>query len=225
MSTAPVAPPVAPSRRTIAKATIAALIVAIVILFAAVLPAEYGIDVLGTGRLLGLNNLYRAGTSAPAADTAGNPAPASAASLNAGSTSITQDVPFHEQTLELVLGPLQYIEHKYKLNKGASMIYSWSASAPIMYDLHTEPEGKPPEASESFDMGKGATRNGSYTAPYNGLHGWYFENLSDKDSVKLTIKAVGFFDSYRQYYDDDTHKDFRITGTGEGEEIPATAAK
>jgi hypothetical protein len=221
VSTAPVAPPVAPSRAAIAKATVIALIVAVLILLVAVLPAEYGIDLLGTGRLLGLNNLYRAGTSAAATDTSGNPAPASEASLNAGSTSIVQNAAFHEQTLELVLGPLQYIEHKYKLAKGASMIYSWSASAPIMYDLHTEPEGKPPEASESFDMGTSPSRSGSYTAPYNGLHGWYFENLSDKDSVKLTIKAVGFFDSYRQYYDDDTHKDFRITGKGEGEEIAA----
>ena len=224
MSTAPVAPPVAPSRAAIAKATVIALVVAIVILVVAVLPAEYGIDPLGTGRALGLSNLYGSG-AASSAPASGNPAPASAASLNAGSTSIVQNAPFHEQTIELVLGPLEFIEHKYKLAKGAGMIYSWSTSGPIMYDLHTEPEGKPPDASESFVMGTGTSGNGSYTAPYDGLHGWYFENVSEKESVKLTLKARGFFDSYRQYYDDDTHKDFRITGTGEGEEIPSTGTK
>ena len=42
----------APSKKAIAKATAIALIVAVVILFTAVLPAEYGIDPLGTGKTL-----------------------------------------------------------------------------------------------------------------------------------------------------------------------------
>jgi hypothetical protein len=226
VSTVPVAPPVAPSRAAIAKATAIALVVAVIILVVAVLPAEYGIDPLGTGRALGLTNLYSTGRgTATAADTSGNPAPASAASLNAGATSILQNTPFHEQTIELTLGAFGFIEHKYKLEKGASMIYSWSATGPVMYDLHTEPEGKPPEASESFAMGKGTSGSGSYTAPYSGLHGWYFENLNEMQSIKLTIKAVGFFDQYRQYYDDETHKDFKITGKAEGEEISGTSTK
>jgi hypothetical protein len=210
--TTPAAPPVAPSRAAILKATLLALVVAVVLLVTAVLPAEYGIDPLGTGHALGLNRLYTAGsgTAAADADTSDDPKPASAASLSAGSTHIPQDRQYRDHEIELTLGPVQYIEHKYNLAKGASMVYTVTSSGPIMWDLHTEPEGKPPDASESFAMGTGTQAAGSYTAPYAGLHGWYIENKSETTSVKVKIRAAGFFTGYRQYYDDDTHKDFRL---------------
>ena len=47
----------APPTRAIVKATLIALAVALVILFTAVLPAEYGKDPLHTGAALGLMNL------------------------------------------------------------------------------------------------------------------------------------------------------------------------
>ena len=45
------------SARTIVLATLVALVVAALVLFAAVLPAEYGIDPLGTGEAFGLLGL------------------------------------------------------------------------------------------------------------------------------------------------------------------------
>ena len=50
----------APSKRAIVKATGIALAVALLILFTAVLPAEYGIDPLRTGKALGLIGLSKA---------------------------------------------------------------------------------------------------------------------------------------------------------------------
>ena len=47
----------APSKRAIVKATVIALAVALLILFTTVLPAEYGIDPLKTGKALGLIGL------------------------------------------------------------------------------------------------------------------------------------------------------------------------
>ena len=55
----------APSKQAIAKATGIALVVAIGILFTAVLPAEYGIDPLGTGKALHLTDLAKATESKP----------------------------------------------------------------------------------------------------------------------------------------------------------------
>ncbi len=49
----------APSRQAIAKATLVAFTVALVILFAIVLPAEYGIDPLKTGAALHLTDLAK----------------------------------------------------------------------------------------------------------------------------------------------------------------------
>ncbi len=55
----------APSKKAIAKATGIALAVALVILFTAVLPAEYGIDPLKTGKLLHLTDLAKATNRRP----------------------------------------------------------------------------------------------------------------------------------------------------------------
>ncbi len=51
----------APSKGALAKATGIALAIALVLLFTAVLPAEYGYDPLKTGALLGLTGIAKAG--------------------------------------------------------------------------------------------------------------------------------------------------------------------
>ncbi|PYR82833.1 MAG: hypothetical protein DMG18_14370 [Acidobacteria bacterium] len=48
-----------PSKKRIAKAAVAALIIAAALLVTAVLPAEYGIDPLGTAKLLRLTDLAK----------------------------------------------------------------------------------------------------------------------------------------------------------------------
>ena len=59
--------PTLPSRSKVLIATGVALLTAAALLFGAILPAEYGIDPLGTGRLLGLLAL---GQAQPFADLA-----------------------------------------------------------------------------------------------------------------------------------------------------------
>ena len=54
----------APTRKRLAVATAIALAVAALVLVAAVLPAEYGIDPLGTGKALGLTALFEADAEA-----------------------------------------------------------------------------------------------------------------------------------------------------------------
>jgi hypothetical protein len=90
------------------------------------------------------------------------------------------------------------VEFKYQLAKGAAMVYSWRATAPIDFDFHTEPAGLPPSASETFERGEAAAKQGSYTAPYDGIHGWYWENVYDTDVV-VTLEAAGFFSEGRLF--------------------------
>src|SRR5690242_11950121 len=63
-----------PSMRAIVMATVLALVVAAVLLVTAVLPAEYGIDPLGTGKALRLTDLSKA-DAAKALPKASDPAP------------------------------------------------------------------------------------------------------------------------------------------------------
>jgi hypothetical protein len=96
-------------------------------------------------------------------------------------------------TREFTIPPGTGLEFKYELDRGATMLYAWKADNFVDYDFHTEPEGKPSSASDSFDKGQASQRRGAYTAPYNGIHGWYWENTSNRD-VKVVLETAGFYD-------------------------------
>ena len=151
---------------------------AVIILVTAVLPAEYGLDPVGTGRALGLLNLF-------------NAAPPRIAAADGGPVAL-QPAGFRVDTRMLTVPSLGSVEFKYRLPKGAVLVYAWRATAPVDFDFHTEPAGQPPSASETFERGSADVTQGSYTAPYDGLHGWYWENLYDTD-VAITLEAAGFF--------------------------------
>ena len=51
---------------------------------------------------------------------------------------------------------------------------------------------------------------GSYTAPFPGIHGWYWLNLSEEEPISVTLTTTGFYsyamefraDSRRRYEPD-----------------------
>jgi hypothetical protein len=174
------------SRRSILQASAIAFVAAAAVLVIAVLPAEYGIDPLGTGRLLGLLDLYNARTVAapPITPPAGGPL-------------FSRASRFRLDSRQIVVPSLGSIEFKYELASGASMMYAWRASAPIDFDFHTEVAGRP-NASDTFERGEAAEASGFYTAPYDGIHGWYWENLNDTD-VTISLHAAGFFSEARLF--------------------------
>jgi len=184
---APSAP--APSARALFKATLVALVVAAIVLVTTVLPAEYGIDPLGTGRALGLNNLFAAEEVAAG--------PATIVPAESGPVH-PQLYEYRVDSREFKIGPREGMEFKYVLDKGATMVYSWKASSYVDFDFHTEPEGKPPEASDSFEKGQAAQKRGAYTAPYDGIHGWYWENPTDQE-VTVTLWTTGFYTAGRLF--------------------------
>ena len=156
------------SPRTIALASVAALLVATLLLFTVVLPAEYGYDPLGTGSALGLLGLAQV--------------PAVA----------LEDDEYRVDTAEIVVGPYQWVEYTYRLEEGASMLFSWQATGPLDYNLHSAPDGAPPGYAESFDAQVNDRAHGSYTAPFTGIHGWYWENPAE-DEVVITLHSAGFY--------------------------------
>jgi len=169
------------------KATLIALLLAAIVLVTAVLPAEYGIDPLRTGEVTGLMALYR--SEQAAATAAAAPATVTPA---AGGPVFPQLNDYRLDAREFTIPPNSGMEFKYVLSKSATMIYAWKSSSFVDFDFHTEPAGKPPEASESFEKGEAAQKRGGYTAPYDGIHGWYWENKTDRD-VTVKLSAAGFF--------------------------------
>jgi hypothetical protein len=180
-----------PSKRRIATATVLALGGAIVILFVAVLPAEYGIDPLGTGRVLGLTAL--SGT-VESATSAALPVPESGSAAADASGALQQDV------YEVELRPFEGVEYKYRLELGASLVYAWNSTAGVAYEFHGEPDGAPAKYFDSYKKDAGIADHGGFTASKPGIHGWFWENKSAA-RVKVTLRTSGFYAKSTEYRD------------------------
>jgi hypothetical protein len=195
------------SKAKLLKATGIALGIALVLLFVAVLPAEYGIDPLGTGKALGLTGLATSSEGAAPASAAA-PGPELAAPTMKG-TFVDQPKAYKIDSREIKLGLGEGMEIKYHMAKGAGMVYSWTVSPAekVFYEFHGEPDVKPAGAGEdyyvSYDLDDkvGKTEyHGSFTAPDTGIQGWFWENQT---GAPVTIKLVtaGFYDYILQNKD------------------------
>lgn len=181
-----------PSRRTILLVTLGALLLALLILFAGVLPAEYNRDPTGLGRLTGIARLWA--PEERIIDTAANGAP----------TSRSYPVAFRSDVIEfpLVTGDdregRNELEYKVRLAKGASYIYSWRVEGVAdpeefytEFHGHTVSDGKSMTVAD-YRKASGITDNGLLVAPFAGIHGWYFQNQS-VGAVKVTLRLAGFY--------------------------------
>ena len=165
-----------PSKAKLAWATLAALLVAGVVLVATVLPAEYDIDPLGIGEALGLRVLSVPGVG---------PIPVREDGLSAYRSSYRTDL----RTFELEPGG--FVEYKYRLEAGRTMVYSWTASSWVRSEMHSEADTSPVGTAEFFEVAEEAlARHGSYIAPFPGIHGWYWLNETDRP-VTVTLYAAG----------------------------------
>ena len=167
--------------RTIVIATLTALVVAGLLLVTVVLPAEYGIDPLGTGAALGLVALADARPGAISA----------------------QPAAFKRNAAEFILGPYEALEYKYRIEQGGGMVFSWQATGDVLYDFHSEPDGGPAGYAESFDKERGNQRHGTYLAPFSGIHGWYWENPG-RTPVTITLTTSGFYSKAEEMRDGDS---------------------
>ena len=166
-----------PSAKRIITATLVALLVAALLLVTVILPAEYGIDPLRTGKLLGVSALanVRPGVLAP------------------------QGAVHRRDTRTFLLSPFQSIEYKSRIEKDASMLFSWRASGQVIAELHAEPDGAPKGYAETFDKQQSTAAHGTYMAPFPGIHGWYWENVDSRD-VTITLETAGFYDTPQEFY-------------------------
>jgi hypothetical protein len=184
----------AEQRARIALAAAAAMLVAGVVLMAAILPAEYGVDPLGSGKALGLTSLAQANEPEAGAAPAGEAAasPESLEPVRPGANN-AQTVPLKQDTVTFTLAPREGIEYKYRMEKGARMVYSWTTTGRVNFDFHGEPRGAPQGYAESYQMGEGEKASGSFFAPTPGIHGWFWENLTNKE-ITVTLTSTGFYE-------------------------------
>lgn len=159
-------------------ATVSAFVVATAAFLAFILPAEFGIDPTGVGDALGLTGL----SGSPPQD------------LHRTDADLVQDV------REFDLAPFESVELKYDLAAGDGLVYAWSATGEVVFDLHAEPEGAEPGVAEGFAQGRGTTDAGTYVARFAGIHGWFWENRGTT-TVTVSLRATGFVTGATRYHD------------------------
>lgn len=176
-------------RNRIGLAAGAALLVAGLVLVMFVLPAEYAVDPLGIGARTGLLDLGVTGQQVDALESA-------AQSTGGASTTaiiVPRDKAFQHEAVTFTLGPREGMEYKYRLEKGQSLLFSWTASVPVNYEAHAEPDGAPRGYAQSYEKGSGSTSaSGTLTAPFSGIHGWYWENPTGTP-ITVTLTTSGFY--------------------------------
>jgi hypothetical protein len=181
-----------PSARALLLAAALSALVAAGLLVTVILPAEYGVDPLGTGRRLGL---YRAPLPADAEPTgvsasAGAPMPPGTATLT------RSPVPYRSDEMSLVLKPGEGGEIKAVMAQGQHFVYSWTAQGgTVDVDMHGEAfDAK--DAAEATSYWKNEYQSGDqgiFTAPVAGRHGWFWQNLND-EVVTVIVRTSGFYE-------------------------------
>jgi hypothetical protein len=83
------------------------------------------------------------------------------------------------------------IEYMVRMKAGDVLVYS--LEAPTDANLWHEFHGHTPQSVTFYKKAAGPTHHGSLTAPFDGIHGWYYENRT-KAPVTVRMKLSGFYE-------------------------------
>jgi hypothetical protein len=208
-----------PTSAQLVRSTVIAFITAAVLLVTMVMPADYGIDPTGIGRVLNLTQMGEIKqqlAADAAADAAGTPVtkpPAAGATVNANVSAeqpATNDapvaaVPASTQVAEpkvqwrdeipFTLKPGEGTEIKLKMVEGGKAQYTWVVKGgAVNFDTHGDATLK----SISYEKGRGvASKEGILVAAFTGNHGWYWRNRGQSD-VQVILRTRGDYSELKR---------------------------
>lgn len=188
-----------PTLRQLWKATVVAVLAALTILITMVLPAEYGVDPIGAGKALGLNAMSSAGEQAPGAvrslaAAANRPQANETGEEDEAKTVTRSELPLRVDEMSLVLPPGKGAEIKASMEKDGRSVYSWvSEGGEVEFDMHGEPRNAKGNEFTSFLKANQGNDQGLFVAPFDGTHGWYWEN-GGKAPVTIRVRVSGFYE-------------------------------
>jgi hypothetical protein len=180
-------------KQRIAVALGLAILAAGLILVMFILPAEFAVDPLGTGARLGLLPLGEVGQQVDALNKT------AATATGQGAIVAAQEKPFQQESVDFKIAPREGMEYKYRLDKGEALLYAWTATAPVNFEFHAEPDGAPAGYAQTYEKKSAQMQaSGTLTAPFPGIHGWFWENTTDKE-VTVTLKSAGFYNLAHEF--------------------------
>lgn len=196
-----------PSSRQLLRSTLLAAIAAAVLLITVVLPAEYGIDPTGVGRVLRLTEMgeikqqlaaqARADAAAPPTAVAAPTvavAPPEAPASPAPIAKATQAAPWRDE-MRVTLTPGEGAEIKLRMQAGDKAEYSWVVEGgAVNFDTHGDGGGR----SISYEKGRGVPQDeGELVAAFTGNHGWYWRNRGQAN-VTLVLRTRGTYSDIKR---------------------------
>lgn len=182
-----------------------------------VLPAEYGIDPTGLGKLTGISALAKNTTpSAEGTDFGQNltfnieeyDLEAEAINKSIRGLLKLEEKAFKSETIMLEIEDLGEIEHKFVLPQDSSLLYSWKVlngkGEGVFYEFHGHPSSAdapnyPDGFEQAYSKGEGMGQSGSFTAPFPGYHGWYFMNL-EEGPIQIKLTVSGYYSEHKEMY-------------------------
>ena len=193
-----------PTSAQLLRSTIVAFIGAIVILVTVILPAEYGIDPTGAGRVIGLTEMGEIkqelskeaqrdhGAYLPNQDNPGIMDRVFGALVG---TAYAQDTVKWSDEVRFDLKPGETRELKLTMKKGEIAYFDMKVEGGrVNFDLHAH-RGK---KSVTYERGRGSTgSNGKIVAAFDGNHGWFLRNR-DKTALAVTLKLRGAYSAIKR---------------------------
>mgnify|MGYP001290910072 CR=1 FL=1 len=193
-----------PSTAKLIKSTIIAAVTASVLLVAVVMPAEYGIDPTGVGKVIGLKKMGEIKTSLAeeaAADKVKNLT--SNAETKAVETEVVMPTPEAVQPtlnhkMQVTLAQDEGSEIKVTMAKGSKVQYSWQTDGgKANFDVHADSK-KLKIDYHSYSKGSGQKSEGVIEAAFDGNHGWFWRNRTS-EPMTITLQTNGEYTDIKHF--------------------------
>ena len=164
------------SVQTLIKSTLIAVLLAGITLLIVILPAEYNIDPTGVGSTLGLTLLSPEVLEIQQ------------------SVVVSSDQAAGSVMVELGIPAQGSLEYKLTMKQHKTVTFEWATNGtPLYVDMHGEPDGDTTGFFRSYVVTTATEMKGSLDAAFDGTHGWYWKNNSDR-LVPVLLIVQGEFE-------------------------------
>jgi hypothetical protein len=179
------------------------------------MPAEYGIDPTGVGKITGLKQMGDIKMSLAQEAAAEKQATAQATQEAPVATAVVKTVsdapvaaepqpssaiasPVRQDETMLTLAPNEGAEIKVVMKKGEKVTYSWSTNGGVAnFDVH----GDSKELNidyHGYYKGREKSKEGVLEAAFDGSHGWFWRNRT-ANPLTVTLKTNGPYTDIKKF--------------------------
>ena len=188
-----------PTSAQLLKSTIIAIIVAIILLIMVILPAEYGTDPTGVGKILGLKEMGEIKISLLEESQNESSQENNTSSIKTDSVEqIMVNNTINNDVVEITIEPGKAIEIKLEMKSGSLVQYEWETiKGGLNYNLHGDGY-KGSQQFISYKKGRMVpSDSGELKAEFDGYHGWFWRNR-EKFSVTVSLQTSGDYIQIKQ---------------------------